>query len=148
MTKLAKIEQKTFQNKPSGFTVAFDDNRSGNMDEKQSDKGLRVGDNVIVTEIPYTSKAGNTSTLYGVKLDVATIKPQSQPLPPAQTPPQPNKLSLTVSSLSEAKASATIKAMEFMVDCFIADKITWDQIQPKHKELTGYLYDAIDECNS
>jgi hypothetical protein len=144
MTKLTKIEQKTYEGKPSGFKVTFDDNRSGNMDEKQSDKGLRDGDNVVVTEIPYTSKAGKTSTLYGVRLSQA-----GQSAPPQQnTPPPVNKPSLPVTSLSGAKANATIKAMEFMVDCFIADKITWDQIQAKHKELTGYLNDAIDECNA
>ena len=49
---------------------------------------------------------------------------------------------------STIKCQATVKAMEFLVDMFIADKITWDQIQPKHKELTGYLNDAIDECNA
>lgn len=144
MTKITKLVQKTFDNKPSGFTVTFDDNRSGNLQEKESDKGLREGDTVIVTEIPYTSKAGKTSTLYGVRLSQAG---QSVP-PQPQNTPQPNKPQLPATSLSGAKANATIKAMEFMVDCFIADKITWDQIQAKHKELTGYLNDAIDECNS
>jgi hypothetical protein len=146
MTKLTKIEQKTYEGKPSGFKVTFDDNRSGNMDEKQSDKGLRDGDNVVVTEIPYTSKAGKTSTLYGVRLlQAGQNTSQQQNIPPS---PSPAKTPVSSTALGGAKATATIKAMEFMVDCFIADKITWDQIQAKHKELTGYLNDAIDECNA
>jgi hypothetical protein len=153
MTKITKLEQKTFNNKPSGFTIGFDDGRVGNMDEKQSDKGLRVGDGVIVTEIPYTSKAGKTSTLYGARLNQQNFTPTPQDKPPLQNqqPPtsqQSGKATLPATSLSGAKANATIKAMSFMIDCFIADKITWDQIQAKHKELTGYLNDAIDECNS
>ena len=141
MAKLIKLEQKTFEGKPSGFKITLDDNRTGNLQEKESDKGLREGDDVIVTEIPYTSKAGKTSTLYGLRLNKAP--------PPSQTvqQPQPNKLSVAPSSLSTLKANASIQAMHYMVDCFIADKITWDQIKEKHKELSGYLYDAINEIN-
>ena len=148
MTKITKLEQKTFQNKPNGFIIAFDDNRSGNLQEKESDKGLRVGDVVVVTEIPYTSKAGKQSTLYGVRLSQGQQNtPPTSPPSPLQSNPKPST-GLYSSATPNVKANATIKAMEFMIDCFIADKITWDQIQPKHKELTGYLNDAIDECNS
>jgi len=146
MTKITKLVAKTFEGKPSGFTVTFDDNRTGNLQEKESDKGLREGDTVIVKEIPYTSKAGKTSTLYGVRLGQST---SSYPAPPQpQNPSTPNKPSVPTSSLGALKAKATTEAMGFMVDCFIADKFTWDQIKEKHKELTGYLNDAIDECNS
>jgi hypothetical protein len=145
MAQITKLEQKTFQGKPTGFIITLDDERTGNLQEKQSDTGLKVGDSVIVTEIPYTSKAGKTSTLYGLKR--VQITPAS-PTPPEQPskPHNPTGLYQQQTAVSTAKANATIKAMEFLVDMFIADKVTWDQIQPKHKELTGYLNDAIDDC--
>jgi hypothetical protein len=68
MTKITSLEQKTFQGKPSGFKVTLSDGRIGNLQEKESDKGLRVGDEVIVKEIPYTSKAGVASILLGLRL--------------------------------------------------------------------------------
>ena len=147
MAKLVKLEQKTFEGKPSGFKITLDDNRTGNLQEKESDKGLREGDDVIVTEIPYTSKAGNTSTLYGLKLNRGGQQPVSPPQNTSSPKPS-NTPSVAPSSLATLKANATIKAMEYIVDCFIADKLTFEQIQPKHKELSGYLYDAIDDINS
>jgi hypothetical protein len=145
MTKITKLEEKTFEGKHSGYSVSFDDNRSGNLQEKQSDKGLRVGDIVIVTEIPYTSKAGKVSTLYGVRLSQAT---QSAPQPPTQQQQPQSKPGVLSTPANNVKANATIKAMEFCVNAFIADKITWDKIKEYHKEITGYLNDAIDECSS
>jgi hypothetical protein len=148
MAKLVKLEQKTFEGKPSGFKITLDDNRTGNLQEKESDKGLREGDEVFVTEIPYTSKAGKTSTLYGLRLNKNPS--QSQSATQTLTIPQQataNKPSVAASSVATLKANATIKAMEYIVDCFIADKMTFEQIQAKHKELSGYLYDAIDDIN-
>ena len=96
MAKITVLEQKTFQGKPSGFKVTLDDGRSGNLEEKASDKGLRVGDDVIVTEIPYTSKAGNKSTLYGLKLTNSA---------PASTPPPSNTPNLPPNKPAEARSS-------------------------------------------
>jgi hypothetical protein len=149
MAKLIKLEQKTFEGKPSGFKITLDDNRTGNLQEKESDKELREGDEVFVTEIPYTSKAGKTSTLYGLRLNRNPSQSQLASAPHQSTvPPPSNKPSIAPSSLGALKATATTEAMRFIVDCFIADKFRWDQIKEKHKELTVYLNDAIDECNS
>ena len=148
MSKITALVPKTYQGNPSGFTVTFDDGRSGNMEEKQSDKGLRVGDDVVVTEIPYTSKKGVKSTLFGVRLNVAgTSQLANAPLTPPVVPPKP-QMPTGVNNVSTAKANATVQAMRFVIDAFIADKINWDKIKEYHKEITGYLYDAIDECNS
>jgi hypothetical protein len=150
MTKITALEAKTYQGKPSGFKVTFDDGRSGNLQEKESDKGLRVGDDVWVTEIPYTSKAGVKSTLYGVRLHMqspATQTPPSGPPPQQPTSPKAPIIPAPTGSLLQIKANATVQAMKFVVDAFIADKINWDKIKEYHKEITGYLNDAIDECN-
>ena len=145
MAKLVKLEQKTFEGKPSGFKITLDDGRTGNLQEKESDKGLREGDNVTVTEIPYTSKAGKTSTLYGLRLNTTPASgPQNAPTPAPASSKTP---SATPLSVNPVKANATIEAMRFCIDAFIADKITWDKIKDYHKEITGYLNDAIDECS-
>lgn len=90
MTKITGLEQKTFQGKPSGWKITFDDGRSGNLQEKESTKGLRVGDSVDVKEIPYTSKAGVTSTLYAATLIGQTSAPTSAPTNPSTPPASPS----------------------------------------------------------
>lgn len=89
MTKITGLEQKTYQGKPSGWKVTFDDGRTGNLQEKESTKGLRVGDEVVVKEIPYTSKAGVQSTLYAATLSTGTA-PSVAPstAPPSASPPK------------------------------------------------------------
>ena len=152
MITITKLEAKTYQGKPSGFTITLSDGRTGNLQEKDSDKGLRVGDSVTVTEIPYTSKAGKVSTLYGVRIGAP---PEQLPPPyvgiappPLQAISQQNNPPIQSAPINNIKANATIKAMEFCVNAFIADKITWDKIKDYHKEITGYLNDAIDECST
>jgi hypothetical protein len=144
MTKITKLVQKTFDNKPSGFTVTFDDNRSGNLQEKESDKGLREGDSVIVTEIPYTSKAGKTSTLYGVRLN----KGQQNAPPQQNTPLQSGKVSSpapTNSSIEVQKSHAAVSAMEFIVNAVVEGKLDWPQLAEKQREATQILWNEIDE---
>lgn len=145
MAKITALEEKTFNGKHSGWKVTLDDGRGGNLEEKASDKGLRVGDEVIVTEIPYTSKAGNKSTLYGCKLNTATNISQSQQ---SGTTPSPQRPQIHVGagkSAQELKADAAIKATEFMINAFIADKIDWPQIQEKQSYLFGLLASEIDD---
>jgi hypothetical protein len=150
MAKITVLEAKTFQGKPSGFRVTLDNGTTGNLQEKESDKGLRIGDEVDVTLIPYTSKAGVTSNLIGLKFaqagtsqNTSVFKPTGGQTPSFQPPITPHSKGLV-----ELKANATVKAMEFVIDAFLQDKITWDKIKEYHKEITGYLYNAIDECSS
>jgi hypothetical protein len=146
MSKITGLEQKTFQGKPSGFKITFDDGRSGNMEEKQSDKGLRVGDDVVVTEIPYTSKAGKQSTLYGVKLVQQSAAQTSQPPANVPIPPKPQIHVGTPKSIQELKTEAAIRCMGFMIESFIADKAEWGEIAEKQKILFNLVCGEIDDC--
>lgn len=151
MITITKLEQKTFEGKPSGFKVTLSDGATGNLQEKESDKGLREGDVVIVTLIPYTSKKGVTSNLLGLKRIVGTTTIPNAPqqsAPPQQAYGQLKPSTTTSADTLQIKANASIKAMEFVINCFIADKINWDKIQPYYKEILGYLNDGIDECSS
>ena len=143
MTKITKLEEKTFEGKHSGYSVSFDDNRSGNLQEKQSDKELRVGDTVIVTEIPYTSKAGKTSTLYGVRLSQAT---QSAPQPSVQEqqPLKPQQ-SLVGKTKEEQKVNAAISAMEFVISAIVNGETDWPKMPELQRHATQLLWDEIDE---
>lgn len=143
MAKIINLEEKTFNGKHSGWKVTLDDGRGGNLEEKASDKGLRVGDEVIVTEIPYTSKAGNKSTLYGCKLGGSTTT-QTQPSAP-KLPERPQIHVGAGKSAQELKADAAIKSAEFMINLFIADKCDWQQIQEKQTYLFGLLASEIDD---
>jgi hypothetical protein len=148
MAKITALEQKTYQGKPSGFKVTFDDGRSGNLQEKESDKNLRVGDTVSVVEIPYTSKAGVASTLYGVRLISVPAQPQGNPLPPAPAQQAPKASAPASVALSEAAiVKIATDTMGYAVDCFISNKFEWDTIPEKADYLfrlaLGEARDAI-----
>jgi hypothetical protein len=147
MSKITALTPKTYQGKPSGFTVTFEDGRNGNLEQKQSDNGLRVGDEVVVTEIPYTSKAGKQSTLYGVRLmqqSAAQLPSPSANVP--LTPPKPQIHVGTPKSIQELKTEAAISCTRFMVDAFIADKAEWAEIAEKQKVLYALVSGEIDDC--
>jgi hypothetical protein len=148
MLTITKLEGKTYQGKPSGFVVTLSDGTTGNLEEKQSDKGLRVGDPVAYTPIPYTSKAGKTSTLIGLRL-VQGGQVGSQAggqVSPNITVGKPQLLSAApVGNLkSQTRAKVPFTAMEKIIDLVIAGKITWQQIKESHLELCNILYDEIE----
>lgn len=154
MAKIAVLEQKTYQGKPQGFKVTLDDGRNGNLEEKQSDKGLRVGDEVFVTEIPYTSKAGNKSTLFGLHLTNGGLTPsgtQTSPNKPSSpSPVQPLRPAINVGagkSKEEMKAEATIKIASVVVAAFLDGKggLTSDKVKETVVEFDALLWQEIEE---
>jgi hypothetical protein len=138
MAKITVLEQKTFEGKPSGFKVTLDDGRSGNLQEKESTKGLRVGDVVDVKEIPYTSKKGVASTLYGLTLAGTTSVATSTPQAPRQQAP-------TVAP-SVMKSDAVFKAMQLANEDYRADKCTFEEVKAHFHTYLDALWSAIDEC--
>ena len=140
MTQISKLEQQLKDNKPNGFKVNLSDGTWGYLVEKDSDIGLREGDEITFTAETPTGKSYK-------KLTIKKSGQSSAPPPPPNLTAQSNKPSVTPSSVAALKADATIQAMRYIVDCFIADKMTFEQIQAKHKELSGYLYDSIDDIN-
>lgn len=153
MTTITNLEQKTYNNKPSGFKVTLSDGRTGNLEEKQSDKGLRVGDPVTVTEIPYTSKAGNVSTLYGLRLagHIPSTSPQQQssgtlapPAPPA--PPQRPAIHVGAGkSKEELKSEASTQILLKILDFFNEGKLESAQISVTLKEYDRLIWSEINE---
>ena len=152
MAKITHLEQKTFQGKPSGFKVTLDDGTSGNLQEKESDKGLRVGDDVIVTLIPYTSKAGVTSNLIGLRLanTAGTTVKTSAPTPQAQRPTTPpySAPKATGKTKEELKSEAAIRIMEVFLSAFFDAKIESGKIAEDHKEYVQLVWAEIDDAFS
>lgn len=152
MSRITVLEAKTYNNKPSGFKVTLDDGRSGNLQEKESDKGLRVGDEVTVTEIPYTSKATPPvkSILYGLKLGTGTPTPASQSSQSNLTPP-PQRPTINVGSgksANELKADASISMASACLQAVKEDKLDFGQVAEKQKFMTKLLWEEIDEIFS
>jgi len=144
-SKITKLEQQMRDGKPSGFKITLADGTNGYLDEKNSEKGLRDGDDVFYEAV--TPEGKNYKKISCNRTNGGQTPPQ-QPASQGNAPKQTPSSSFQPQSVFTAKANATVKAMEFVIDMFIADKMKWDEIKPKHKELTGYLNDAIDECNS
>lgn len=162
MARITVLEQKTYQGKPSGFKVTLDDGRNGNMQEKESDKGLRVGDEVFVTEIPYTSKAGVTSTLLGLRLaNTAGTTVIHAPLPappmPMQTQPQPQQSAVrppntsaihTAKSFNEMKFEGRIVCIKLAVECILQGKFEKPEAMEAFAEWVTVLDASIDELKT
>jgi hypothetical protein len=148
MTTITILKENTYDGKVTGHSVTLADGTTGYLDDKGSTPGLRANDSVNYTLAVKKNKKGGNYNLLTLTLASGTSQSSTPPPPSPQTstPSLPSQQKLPTGTLNQSKATATIKAMEFMIDCFIADKVTWEQIQPKHKELTGYLNDAIDEC--
>lgn len=146
MSKITKLEQKTYNGKPSGFKVTFDDGRNGNLNEKESDKGLREGDNVTVTEIPYTSKQGVASTLYGVR--IANQSAQQQASSGATPPPRPAIHVGAGKSKEELKADASIAMAIACLEAVKEDKIDFGQVAERQKFMAKLLWEEIEEIFS
>jgi len=145
MTTITKLEQKTYQGKPQGFKVTLSDGRNGNLNEKESDKGLREGDTVTVTEILYTSKAGVVSILYGIKLG------QGSATSPASSTPQPQRPAIHVGAgktKEELKADAAISMASACLQAVKEDKLDFGQVAEKQRFMTKLLWEEIDEIFS
>lgn len=152
----SKIKERKFDksdSKGSSCLLVFEDGVDGYFNW-QGEFPFSLGEEVEYTAIqsPNKSKPGKFyNKLTITKMQQASA--QNTPPPPPFITPPPTPINKPVSSFVLAnaqaiKAEASIKAMEYMIDCFIADKVQWDQIQPRFKELTGYLNDAVDECYS
>ena len=137
-TKVKSVETKEYNGKKS-YTVTLENGVSGYLNAQWSDT-IGEGNEVDYTLEVKKNKKGGEYNLLTVKLVSET---QHKPL--QTVTPLPPKVPST--SLLSLKAQCVIKAMEFSVNAFIGDKLTWDQIQPKFKELSGYLIDGIEECD-
>lgn len=141
MTKITKYEPKTYQGKINGYKVELSDGVSGNLSEKDSDKGLKAGDEVTYTITDYVSKRGNHSNLLTIK---KAIGGTSTPPPSGSGVSLPNKTPLSVSTKIDHKVEAAIKAMEFCMDTFAREKFEWDVVISKQKEVVSTLWSEID----
>lgn len=155
MAKITLLEQKTFEGKPSGFKVALDDGTTGNLQEKESDKGLRVGDDVIVKLIPYTSKKGVTSNLIGLRLaNTAGTTVAPRPTPPVQQPQQgavkpPNTSAIsTAKSFNEMKYEGRVVCMKLAVECILQGKFEKAEAMEAFAEWVTVLDASIDELKT
>jgi hypothetical protein len=140
-TKVKSFETKEYNGKKS-YTVTLENGVSGYLNAQGSDT-IGEGNEVDYTLEVKKNKKGGEYNLLTVKLVPANVQNSVQ----TETKAAPTKVQVPTTALQTLKAQAVVKAMEFMINTFIADKITWDQIQPKFKELTGYLIDGIEECN-
>lgn len=153
MVKITRLEPKTYQNKITGYKVELSDGVSGNLAEKDSDKGLKAGDDVTYIIADYVSKQGNHSNLLTIKRAVGTTTPTTFTPTPSTTPPPsgvplPTKTPLSVNTKIDHKVQAAIKAMEFCMDTFTAEKIEWDAVLAKQKEVVATLWSEIDAIYS
>jgi len=147
MAKITVLEQKTFEGKPSGFKVTLDNGTTGNLQEKESDKGLRVGDEVNVTLIPYTSKKGVTSNLLGLRL-VGAI-PSATATAPIQASAQPLRPAIHVGagkSKEELRVESTWRVWEKLMDGVYVDRIDLEAVTARCTEYTRYMWSMVDEA--
>jgi hypothetical protein len=133
MAKITFLEQQMKDGKPSGFKISLSDGTQGYLVEKDSDKGIKVGDEVTFTAV---TPEGKTYKKVTVKL-VQQGSAQSSAL----TPPQSQTLTPT-----GLKAEAVFKAMELANEDYRADKCTFEEVKAHFHTYLDALLSAIDEC--
>ena len=140
MTTITKLEQQFKDGKPSGYKVNLSDGSWGYLVEKDSDKGLKDGDEVNFTAETPNGKSYKKLTIHKAS---GTASQNNNPIPPQPAKPQIHVG--TGKSKEELKADAAIKSAEYILNAFIAEKLDWPQIQEKQEYLFKLLSSEIDE---
>lgn len=139
-TKIKTMEAKTYQGKPNGYKIVLEDGTEGNLVEKDSDKGLRVGDTVEATVTDYVSKSkGTHSNLITLKLVSETQQKSVQTETKGTPMPQSNDM------VKKIKAEAAIRMMERAMDLFVKEDLDWDKMQERQEYVTRLVWGEIDE---
>lgn len=139
--KTIKVYDKTNKDGGKSAGVTFEDKVFG-FYNFTGELSIKEG-----MEVEYSYTEHDNKSKPGEKYKKLTI---TQPSAPAPTPQKAEiKPSLPGNpALIPLKATASLKAMEFVVNAFMADKINYDKIPEYYKELKGYLFDALDEIGS
>ena len=143
MAKITKLEEKTFQGKHTGWKVSIDNAPLENMDEKNSDKNLREGDEVTFTVEDYVSKKGNHSNLLTVKRASGTSSAPQQT--PSITPQRPAIHVGSGKSKEELKVEAAVEIMKVVLSAFYEGKIETGKVAPDQREYVTLVWSEIDE---
>ncbi len=145
MVTITKLEPKTFGGKPNGFKVTLSTGVEGNLQEKESDKELKVGESVEATVQDYISKSkGTHSNLITLKR-ISQGGAAEQQLNNQNPFPLPDKTPLSVQDKIGYKVEAAIKSMDIIMQVFTAERIEWDVVKTKQRECVETLWSEIDE---
>lgn len=139
MAKITKLEQQFKDNKPSGFKIELSDGTAGYLVEKDSDKGLKEGDEVSFTwEVP-------TGKTY--KKITARKAVSSSDAPP----PSPQRPTINVGTgkgKQEVKSEGAIKILEVFIQGVWAGKVKESDFKNEVKSNFELLCEMIDEAYS
>ena len=146
MAKITKLETKTYPGKDPSTTVTLDNGISGYL-QKDSDQGLKEGDDVIETVKPYTSKAGKTSNLVTLKRGAGATNAPNAPNLPLSKPPEPRSPLAGIPALEifKAKAEANLRVMEVVLNAFFDGKIDNLKSVEKFNEWKIIMENTVDE---
>ena len=141
MAKITKVDVKesTYQGKTKkSYLFTLDDGTIGYTSNKEP-WTFKEGEAVSYTKEVKTSTKGEYNILTFTRLSNA-LSPSSAPIPE-----RPQIHVAAGKSIHEVKAEAAASSMKYIVDCFIADKLDWQQIQEKQSYLYGLLASEIDD---
>jgi hypothetical protein len=143
MTKITRLEKKPdFQGKSQGFKVTLDNGIEGNLQEKESDGDLKIGDDVVATVVDYVSKAGKHSNLITLKRFVPSFTPPEKLLPKTSN----TSLSIIPSiEIFKVKAEALIRLAEVIVEVLMEGRTTDVNAVQKFNEWKVIMENAIDD---
>ena len=142
MTKITKIEDKTYQGKVTGHIVTLADGTTGYLADKISDP-VKVGDDVSCIVEVKKNKQGGDYNLLTLKLSQNTPPPQQE-----TTTQRPAIHVGTGKSKEELKAEATIRIAEVVVKGFCEGKLESAQVSLNVSEFSRLLWSEIEEIYS
>lgn len=144
MTTITKLEQQFKEGKPNGYKITLSDGTFGYLNEKESDKSLKDGDEVTFTAV--TPEGKNYKK-------ISVFKAHQPPSQQASSPaPQPlNRPAIHVGagkSKEELKADATTLIFLELLKYLKDGKLASDKIASELIEWDRLVWAEIDEAFS
>ena len=149
MTKITKIEDKTYQGKVTGHIITLADGTNGYLTDKVSDN-VKVDDDVFcTTEVRKNSKGGeyNLLTLRLAQQTAVQSTPQSaQPVTtPASIPDSTRPSDWGAKTIPQMKFEARLDVIELVTRLLLGGKIEIKEAKEYYNEWVVMVDTTIDE---
>ena len=147
-TRLKGLEAKTYQGKVTGHKVTLENGVEGYLDDKNSDKEIKLGDEVDYTvEVKQNKTTKKDYNLLTLKKIVSERSQNEMKISEVQTFTE-TKPTLTPTGaweVNKIKAEACTRLMIKAMDMFDENKLDWDAVAEKQKYVTQLVWGEIDE---
>jgi hypothetical protein len=144
-TKVKSITPKTYEGKVTGHTIVLEDGIQGYLDDKGSDKDIKVGEDVIYILVVKQNKQGKDYNLLTLK---RTQSATSTPAPAKEEKKPTTNITIDAVLVFKERCENSRRAMQIVGGFVTGDKINLDKVKDTYKEVNILLQEAVDDILS